>query len=1340
MTIGKLVVIDTKSNFEAKLNQGQIPSLAVVFIKDVGQIYAHGTYFGAQKTHTLLTKTADGLAPKGGTSASSQISNVDTEWVLTVTSGADPSWRKLPANAFENTIYTLPSATTTNLGGLKVGNVNTSAFADLNGNYYKLNIDKDGLGYVNIPYATLAAKVTCTASTDNIDKPIVLTNTSNSLYYSTKATINYSTGHIKAGALTSTGQITLYSSSGDSPHLYFQRGTISDGTYDWDQYVTSDYMKFRYNNAGTWTEVLSLYPGNSTLDGYKILHAGNSSVSGDGGSTWGSSITVKINGTSKTLTIPANPLSSIKTLTFSAGTFEATTYNGSSDVIVKIPNNFNHIGDATSVSVTSGTVKRKVIVTNVKSEGYISRASIGLSNPANQFSPVIIGVGTNDGGTTFTDYYFHPGGSITDSKGNTYAKTSDIPTIPSLSLGTTTGSGNAVTSISVSGHTITLNKGTTFSVSGHNHDDKYVNVTGDTMTGALTFTAGGVIITTNITSNYKRLASFYKGASANTTYTYDAQIGWHNTGDNDGAIILLPHTTDDAPWNGNTGLYISKTRLLYNGQTILHSGNYDSYLGYIGTTVVQKSSASQALTGITSATLSGPLTLTGTTSANARINFSRGSDHDYPYNYITAPTGGIIAIEPGLNYSSATGYQFTATTLQPGTTNTYDIGTSSLKWKNVYATTFTGALSGNADSSTYTTYIRVTETEPTSGTYYYPIWTTGMTSGSNYTPRANDGFRYYSLEGTTSAKGTGLLFLGNSTAEGTAGNKEGRLGIYGPKSYYAYLYGPDTATGTFYFPNAGGTLVTHATRGTAVGAPQTPVYIAANGRATACTIDAGSGNSNRSLMVTNGSNGMYYTPSITGNYLNGALISTVSDTTTVRHTCTNSNGSVSLYASTNRGLYDTTNSAWIIYLTKDADHVYVPKWASKGSSTSPVYFNSSGEPVACSGLNADTTDGYHLYTRSLGVNGTSWTFASVSSSNATTSIYAPTEAGTSGQFLQSTGGVPGWVSINYYNANTSRISNTVLAAPNGSNGVASFRKLVAADLPTMYWANVAISSSSSTTKAPTFANVTLGAASSSGTINVLRDSANYIICGSTNGSGGYLAIVPDAQSPSLAASDLVVSNGAVYPGTDSVTTLGKSANYWSNTYSDTVTTTLVTNSAAVVINSETEVRLKYNNTNSTSIVLNSTAFKPFTAATSKLMLGNSSSLWKGIYTSINTSTALNNVGLNYCNSSGIIVGCMASSSSAIGIYSTGSIYLRGGCTAATSAGTAPTSSGTGLVIDSTGNASANNFTSTVATGTRPLIVTSTTKCTNLNADFWDGYHLSVTTSAGTNSSTIYFVT
>ena len=62
----------------------------------------------------------------------------------------------------------------------------------------------------------------------------------------------------------------------------------------------------------------------------------------------------------------------------------------------------------------------------------------------------------------------------------------------------------------------------------------------------------------------------------------------------------------------------------------------------------------------------------------------------------------------------------------------------------------------------------------------------------------------------------------------------------------------------------------------------------------------------------------------------------------------NENGSVKIFASLNRGLYDTTNSKWIVNTTTAGDHTYIPLWASKGASNQPVYFNASGEPVAIS--------------------------------------------------------------------------------------------------------------------------------------------------------------------------------------------------------------------------------------------------------------------------------------------------------------------------------------------------------------------------------------------------------
>ena len=95
--------------------------------------------------------------------------------------------------------------------------------------------------------------------------------------------------------------------------------------------------------------------------------------------------------------------------------------------------------------------------------------------------------------------------------------------------------------------------------------------------------------------------------------------------------------------------------------------------------------------------------------------------------------------------------------------------------------------------------------------------------------------------------------------------------------------------------------------------------------------------------------------------------------------------------------------------------------------------------------------------------------------------------------------------------------------------------------------------------------------------------------------------------------------------------------------------------------------LKYNNDDTKSVVLNTSAFKPFDLATNKLNLGTTAARWLGLYA---------NTG-NFSST----------------LYS------------------ASTVTGT-------------RFISTVATGTAPLAVNSTTMVTNLNADMVDGIHSS----------------
>lgn len=120
---------------------------------------------------------------------------------------------------------------------------------------------------------------------------------------------------------------------------------------------------------------------------------------------------------------------------------------------------------------------------------------------------------------------------------------------------------------------------------------------------------------------------------------------------------------------------------------ILTSKNYTSYLGYIGTTAVQRSSAAQALTGITNATMSG-VTTTNTltisnTSATGHLVFSRGN-----YNYVSAPTGGSIGFCVNGN-AAGTGANcemvISDGTIFPGTTNVTSLGDSSHYWTGVYA-------------------------------------------------------------------------------------------------------------------------------------------------------------------------------------------------------------------------------------------------------------------------------------------------------------------------------------------------------------------------------------------------------------------------------------------------------------------------------------------------------------------------------------------------------------------------------------------------------------------------------------------------------------------------------
>lgn len=162
-------------------------------------------------------------------------------------------------------------------------------------------------------------------------------------------------------------------------------------------------------------------------------------------------------------------------------------------------------------------------------------------------------------------------------------------------------------------------------------DNKFVTLdTTQSITGAKTFSTSvrfvsnaSIIQNQNDTSNYTTILKWYKnGASRNT---YDPSIGQHNTGgDGNGSICILPYPTETSPWGGMVGLFISKRVLKLDGKSVALAENYytktesdERYVNVTGDTMTGPLIVKAAITGTqlisTIATGTSPLKVTSTT-------------------------------------------------------------------------------------------------------------------------------------------------------------------------------------------------------------------------------------------------------------------------------------------------------------------------------------------------------------------------------------------------------------------------------------------------------------------------------------------------------------------------------------------------------------------------------------------------------------------------------------------------------------------------------------------------------------------------------------------------------
>lgn len=143
-------------------------------------------------------------------------------------------------------------------------------------------------------------------------------------------------------------------------------------------------------------------------------------------------------------------------------------------------------------------------------------------------------------------------------------------------------------------------------------DNKFVTLdTAQTITGVKTFSTGPILAINatitqnqNSTSNYTTVVKWLKGGTSQGTY--NPSIGQHNTGgDGTGSICILPYPTNTEPWNGTVGLFISKGVLRLDGKAVAIAENYYT-----------KTESDNRYVNVTGDTMTGPLivkaSITGT--------------------------------------------------------------------------------------------------------------------------------------------------------------------------------------------------------------------------------------------------------------------------------------------------------------------------------------------------------------------------------------------------------------------------------------------------------------------------------------------------------------------------------------------------------------------------------------------------------------------------------------------------------------------------------------------------------------------------------------------------------
>lgn len=194
-----------------------------------------------------------------------------------------------------------------------------------------------------------------------------------------------------------------------------------------------------------------------------------------------------------------------------------------------------------------------------------------------------------------------------------------LPTIPNISI-TDSGSGNAVTSITASGHTLTVTKGSTFATSSHTH--YYLTTPGDKRSEATTPSSYS---NTFVFQGLKNNSAIDSPSSVAYSYLLGLR-GWSDSSGGNSWELAFNNTgiyaRNGASTWGSWGKIAFISDIPTKTSQLTNDSNFITSRGYIGTTPVQGSQAAQSLSGIVDIVATGNYTSAVSTSTSLYLKLA----------------------------------------------------------------------------------------------------------------------------------------------------------------------------------------------------------------------------------------------------------------------------------------------------------------------------------------------------------------------------------------------------------------------------------------------------------------------------------------------------------------------------------------------------------------------------------------------------------------------------------------------------------------------------------------------------------------------------------------------